>query len=283
MNIINVELKFKGNLAKRKNTTRLFVHHAVAITDVATIHKWHQGRGWAGIGYNYYIRKDGSVYQGRGWEFVGAHCAGNNSNSIGICFEGNYEVEKDMPEAQYKAGVELIKMTLAKYPTITEVCGHKKYGATACPGQYFPLTKMVADAKGSKDNVGNDIVSNEERYNPSFSDTVKKLQEALNADNIKDASGNKLVVDGYKGTNTYATIKKVLLKSGELNGEKYKVGSTGQVVTWVQVRLNVLLKSNLVADGKFGTDTRVAVGQWQKMNNLTIDYKVGGDTLTSLL
>ena len=39
------------------------------------------------IGYQYYIRKDGTVYPGRHEDEVGAHCKGWNSRSIGICYE----------------------------------------------------------------------------------------------------------------------------------------------------------------------------------------------------
>lgn len=280
MNIINKGLKFNGKLSVRKKTTRVILHHAVASVPVETIHNWHLGRGWCGIGYNFYVRKDGSVYQGRGWDAVGAHCAGYNSTSVGICFEGDYETEADMPAAQYNAGVELIRMALARYPAITEICGHNAHGATACPGRHFPLTGMIADAKAENSNVSAGTGS----YVPAGYDAnVESLQVALNADGIRDASGRVLVVDGIKGTNTSAAIKKTLLKAGALSAGRYKVGSTGEVVKWVQGRLNVLLGLNLAEDGKYGNDTRAAVMQWQEIRNLTVDGIAGMDTITSLL
>ncbi len=286
MNIINTNLKFTTKLTKRKKTTMLIIHHAAAPSvSVETIHKWHLGRGWCGIGYNFYVRKDGSVFQGRGWEYVGAHCAGYNSASVGICFEGNYEtVDMDMPAAQYEAGVQLIRMALDKYSTITEICGHKAHGATACPGKYFPLAAMIAAAKGTDPNTepvntngtGSAAVA-------SYNANVEDLQQALNTDGITDAAGRSLAVDGIKGTNTSAAIKKTLLKAGALIAGRYKVGSTGSVVRWVQERLNVLLGINLAEDGKYGNDTRAAVMQWQEINNLTVDGIAGVDTITSLL
>ncbi|MBO5283641.1 MAG: N-acetylmuramoyl-L-alanine amidase [Lachnospiraceae bacterium] len=283
MNIINANLLFTGKLTKRKKTTMLIIHHAAAPSaSVETIHKWHLGRGWLGIGYNFYVRRDGTVYQGRGWEYVGAHCAGYNSASVGICLEGNYETDQDMPAAQYEAAVQLIRQALDKYPTITEICGHKAHGATACPGRYFPLADMIADAKGTE-TVDPATSTNTATSTITYNANVESLQEALNADGITDAAGRSLVVDGLKGANTSVAIKKTLLKAGTLSEGRYRVGSTGEVVRWVQARLNVLLSVNLAEDGKYGNDTRAAVLQWQEINNLSMDGVAGVDTITSLL
>ncbi len=283
MNIINANLQFAGSLTKRKKTTMLIIHHAAASSaSIETIHKWHLGRGWLGIGYNFYIRRDGTVYQGRGWEYVGAHCAGYNSASVGICLEGNYETDADMPAAQYDAAVQLIRMALDKYPTITEICGHQAHGATACPGRYFPLADMIVDVKGTDPSTEtvNTVTS---AGTISYNANVESLQQALNADGITDAAGRSLVVDGLKGPNTSAAIKKTLLKACKLSEGHYKAGSTGVLVLWLQKRLNTLLGAGLAEDGKYGPDTREVVLQWQEINNLSVDGMAGVDTITSLL
>lgn len=281
MNIINTGLKFNGGLARRKITKRIIIHHAAAASaPVETIHKWHLGRGWAGIGYNFYVRKDGSIYQGRGWEYVGAHCAGYNSTSVGICFEGNYETDSDMPTAQYNAGVSLIAEALARYSGVTEICGHKTHGCTACPGRNFPLGAMVSAAKGQHSDV---TVDSGAQGAISYNEAVKELQEALNVDGIRDAAGRPLVIDGKKGANTSAAIKKTLCKAGALSRGRYQVGSRGAVVTWIQRRLNALAGFGLAEDGRYGNDTRAAVCGWQGRRNLTVDGKAGVDTITSLL
>lgn len=283
VNIINAGLIF-GSLSTRKSTTKIILHHAAAISaSVETIHGWHKGRGWAGVGYHFYVRKDGIIYQGRPIDKVGAHCTGQNVASIGICFEGNYEIsDTQMPDAQYNAGVALKAYVLSKYPTIKEICGHEKYVVTACPGRYFPLADMIA---GSAKNTTVATSNQEEsKVTPtSYNSNVKSLQEALNADGIRDTDGNKLVVDGIQGVKTNAAVKKALLKAGDLSAGKYKVGSTGAVVKWAQGRLNALMGCDLEADGKYGNDTRAAVVEWQKAKNLTVDGIVGVDTLTSLL
>lgn len=143
--IIDSGLRFTNALTRRSKTTAIILHHVAGTGSVEMIHQEHLARGWAGIGYNFYIRLDGSVWLGRGWDKIGAHAgseSGYNSKSIGICFEGDYTKLASMPEAQFEAGIELIKMALAKYSTIKEIKGHGEVYATACPGPNFPLAKF---------------------------------------------------------------------------------------------------------------------------------------------
>ena len=77
-----------------------------------TVHKWHLERGWAGIGYHYVIREDGTVERGRPDYWVGSHVAGHNANSLGICLLGKDE----FTDAQYASLKELVKSLFIKYP-----------------------------------------------------------------------------------------------------------------------------------------------------------------------
>ena len=51
----------------------------------------HRDRGYADIGYHYYIARDGEVHTGRPLNQVGAHARGFNQYSIGICYEGGLD------------------------------------------------------------------------------------------------------------------------------------------------------------------------------------------------
>lgn len=125
-------------------------------------------------------------------------------------------------------------------------------------------------------------------------EAVRSLQEAINADGITDADGKALVIDGIKGPDTTAAIRKVLLLSGAFDSRtaRFAVGSTGQTVKWLQMRLNTVIGPQIVellgteygleADGKFGNDTRLAVGLFQEIRGLKVDYLVGPDTITEL-
>lgn len=150
MNIIETNLTF-GPLSKRDKTTEMYLHHAATIKcTVEQIHSWHKAFGWPGIGYHYLVCKDGSIYRGRPEDTIGAHASGHNSYSIGICFEGNFEIE-EMPEAQKAAGKELIAYLKGKYK-IDKVLRHKDVNATACPGKHFPFEE-IASAKGDDEMV----------------------------------------------------------------------------------------------------------------------------------
>lgn len=147
MNIIETNLGF-GSLSYRSRTNRLILHHAAAATCSAEdVHRWHKNNGWAGIGYHFFIRKDGFVYRGRPENAVGAHASGSNSDSIGICFEGSYDVETVMPAAQIQAGKDLVSYLKGKYG-ISKVQGHRDVYATSCPGQHFPFAEISGVASG---------------------------------------------------------------------------------------------------------------------------------------
>lgn len=93
MNIVETNLSFSA-LSKRSKTNRAILHHAEAKTcSAADIHSWHKNNGWAGIGYHFVVHKDGTIERGRPEDTIGAHASNNNSDSIGICFEGDFMTE----------------------------------------------------------------------------------------------------------------------------------------------------------------------------------------------
>lgn len=49
---------------------------------------WHLKRGFDTIGYHYVIRIDGTKEIGRPVEIPGAHCEGENHDSLGVCLVG---------------------------------------------------------------------------------------------------------------------------------------------------------------------------------------------------
>lgn len=150
MEIKNANLKFKSALTRRASTSEIVLHHtAVTVKQsVEVIHNYYLNRkddNFLGIGYNFYVRKDGTVWQGRPVWAQGGHCFYHNHKSVGICFEGDFDKET-MNEKQYKAGVELIKYVLSLYPNCT-IYKHKQLNNTACPGKNFPFDKMVKASK----------------------------------------------------------------------------------------------------------------------------------------
>lgn len=141
----------------------IVLHHMAHETaDVKTVECWHvDGNGWNAIGYNYWIAFDGTVYEGRGLH-VGAGVANHNSHIISIGFQGDYSKDVAMPDEQFNAGVELIEWLMGKLSSkkqplsqtsgltapLTQgsqsgmIKGHRDFGGSVCPGNYFPFEEM---------------------------------------------------------------------------------------------------------------------------------------------
>lgn len=152
MNIIKTNLQFNSNYTTRAITDikRIILHHSgvSVLQTVETIHNFHKNtRGYAGIGYQLYVRKDGTIYEGRPMEWVGAHAYANNRDSIGICAEGNFN-EETMSDIQKNALKELVAYLKEKY-NISKVQAHRDVDNTSCPGKNYPFTE-IANAKGEQ-------------------------------------------------------------------------------------------------------------------------------------
>lgn len=143
MYIINTNLPTNGSFTPRSKTDMIVLHHSESTgTSVEEINRWHLERGWTGIGYHFYIRKDGRIYRGRPEWAVGAHAQGHNSRAVGICCEGSYMTET-MPRAQFDALVGLVREEMAKYPG-AKVLRHKDVNSTDCPGVNYPWKALLA-------------------------------------------------------------------------------------------------------------------------------------------
>ena len=149
MQIIETNLPTNGSFKRRNSTDEIILHHAEASrASVEEVNRWHLERGWTGIGYHFYVRKDGKVYRGRPEWAVGAHAQGHNSRAVGICCEGSYMTET-MPRAQFDALVGLVREEMAKYPG-AKVLRHKDVNETDCPGVNFPWAEVQQFAEPEK-------------------------------------------------------------------------------------------------------------------------------------
>lgn len=279
MNIIDNKLEFNSNISKIGNVDTIVLHHSgvTVLQSVETIHNYHKNtNGWAGIGYHYYVRKDGSIYKGRDEKYAGAHCPGKNSTSIGICAEGDFEQEQ-MSEVQKNAIIELIADIKTRY-NIKEIGGHKDYIATSCPGINFPLEEI---------KNGQIMVENQEITTEKVKGKISNIQSTLNS-----RYGLNIAVDNIYGTETKSALVKGLqielnkqfnrgLAVDGIFGTKTKSacvnvrkGAEGNITYLIQAML-VCKGFNIDVDGIFGTATENAVKEFQKRNNLSPDGIVG--------
>ena len=83
---------------------------------VQVIRQWHIEKGWADVGYHYFIRTDGTIQIGRALEKVPAAQKGHNRGSIAICLHGLNE--EDFTEEQYTA---LILLRLSILVNVSQI------------------------------------------------------------------------------------------------------------------------------------------------------------------
>ena len=246
MQIKEVNYKWNGSLSKRIKTDMIVLHHAAAKEcNPQQIHQWHLNNGWSGIGYHYFISRNGEVYRGRPENTIGAHATNYNSISIGICFEGDYMIQT-MPKEQIDAGKKLVAYLKDKY-NITKVKGHRDLMATSCPGKNFPFDE-IANAE-QKENL------------------VLSFQKAAIADGF---TFPKYGADGCYGQETNSVMQKCVVK--KRSEYKYK-----NATKLVQRLLGV------EQDGLCGNITTNAIKNFQKQNGLVVDGSCGPATWCALL
>ena len=143
----DAKLVFPNPRTPIKKVEKIIIHHPVANWSVKRTHRYFiDSKGWNGIAYNYYIQKNLSAFYGRSTanqEYQGAQASGWNHKSIGVAFEGNYDVEtmtKEMLSLGIKAVAELCKRHSL---TEADILPHKAIGQTACPGKHFPLKELL--------------------------------------------------------------------------------------------------------------------------------------------
>lgn len=176
MKIIEHNWAWRHGLSRRSVTDTIVLHHAAIKTASADdIHRAHLQRDngtWAGIGYHLYIRKDGSIHRGRPLWASGAHVLNENWHTVGVCVEGNYDVETAMPAAQLNAVRDALRYLKGIYPNAAIKC-HRDMQATACPGRYYPLAEVLKFNEPGTAESEEDMI----RYN-----TVGELPEPYRKD-----------------------------------------------------------------------------------------------------
>lgn len=256
MKIKETNLKFTS-LSNRTSTKEIVLHHAAATADAKTIHQWHKNNGWSGIGYHFVVRKDGTIERGRPIKTIGAHCTGHNSNTIGICFEGNFEKEK-MSDKQIKSGQELLSYLYKTYNlTKSNVKRHKDLMSTNCPGKNFPFDKIAKGTKittvtsSSSTKTTSNVSSNNNKYTKT--QFIKDVQTAIGAK-----------VDGIAGSET---LSKTVTVSKSKNSKHV-------IVKPIQKYLNSIGYSCGTEDGIAGLKFDDAVKAYQKTKGCIIDGEI---------
>jgi len=132
---------------KQSDVKKIIVHCSATregddSINAEVIDRWHKKRGWKGIGYHFCVLIDGTIETGRMVNKCGAHTKGLNCSSIGVCYIGGVESERDSrgkypakdtrtPE-QKDSLLKLLSVLRKMYPDAT-IHGHRDFAAKACP------------------------------------------------------------------------------------------------------------------------------------------------------
>jgi N-acetylmuramoyl-L-alanine amidase len=120
---------------------KIIVHCSATIEGgnikASTIRDWHvKGNKWKDIGYHYVVELDGKVVQGRLEKTMGAHTKGHNKNSIGICYVGGLDQDRNPKDTlrgvQLGSMEQLLMDLIVRYPEAS-VHGHNEFANKACP------------------------------------------------------------------------------------------------------------------------------------------------------
>ena len=102
----------------------------------------HRARGFRMIGYNWFIRRDGTLEEGREEGAMTAGIKGHNTGVVHICFAGGLDraAKKGVgvwnPTAeQLETMIDLIHGVQKRWPRAKRVIGHRDVAATECPGR----------------------------------------------------------------------------------------------------------------------------------------------------
>jgi len=139
---------------------KVFIHCSASDNpkhdNAATIDAWHKVRGWAGIGYHFFIRKNGLIERGRDINKTPAAQGGHNRGTIAICLSG---LEKSkFTSKQYASLINLCQQINLAYDSKVTFHGHCEVSAKTCP--VIDYKKVLDLSPGG--NLGSTILTKQD-------------------------------------------------------------------------------------------------------------------------
>lgn len=138
-------------LRNSSDIRQIIVHHSATKpisadgrADAEAFARYHVAHhGWPGIGYDYVIGANGTVYKCNHNNAVNYHAGSANRMSLGICLAGNFDLVAP-PAEQWRAAIELTRMLMAAYGVPAQrVIGHREVpAAKSCPGKRVDMDQF---------------------------------------------------------------------------------------------------------------------------------------------
>lgn len=231
-----------------------------------------QQRFGRGISYTFVIFPSGRIFEGASIGRIAYHSGpGRNTRGAGICWAGNYDVNRPGSKA-LDAVVALlqhgVKMGWWQDPALTEM--HRDFSATACPGRYLYAEFDNINRRGRSGKAP----STPSRPAPSTGGKSGRVPH----------TEYTVSVDGDFGYYTKIALQNVLRHRGY---RTHKVdGDFGYYsILSLQRFLRAQGQRGHAVDGRWGAHTTRSLQQWlrsQGYKGHAVDGKFGPYTIRSL-
>ncbi len=172
-----IEIPYKGGVDPekleyvhlREKDPELIVYHHTAMHSQSTFEdvvrviqsrKDSKGNNWL-TGYNCVVMADGTIRPFCRWDRYGNHATGYNRTSLGLAFNGNFEIDPNVPysnpdgrlgltlpsDIQLRAGARLVTLWTFLYKDINvdfdkSIIPHRQVSSKTCPGSVFPYDEF---------------------------------------------------------------------------------------------------------------------------------------------
>ena len=248
--IKETDFEFRS-LSEREYTDMIVIHHT-GVNDIDAsaeqIHDWHYNHEpdpWAGIGYHFVIRKDGTIERGRPEWAIGSHAYGENSHTLGIHLSGDF-MQGYPTEQQIESCALLIANLCEDYDIPTDrdhIVGHGELMATSCPGTNLQallddgtLTGKANFYRYGPPQEEQPEAADEEQdaKEEAWREDLEKIQQKLKQEDVEKIA---ILARKYESSGDPACVSS---GAGDLGGISYglyqlssNVGSVNEFLAWL--------------------------------------------------
>jgi peptidoglycan hydrolase-like protein with peptidoglycan-binding domain len=318
LNIIETYIELNGELKYGNRPLFIIIYDSgisgKSVYDLDEEDKYRNGKSM--FGGHFYVTRDGLIFRGRPFNSYGDFAKNEetgmtfNTNSIGICIEGDYSSELSTT-SQKNSVISIVQQIRKDYPASKSVYGlDELIGGEPNPGILFPLNDVIAQSLGVATEMFRLSPSGAMRYTfqnrtlyfdrkkPVTGSDVKELQillsyfgystektgifDGITLDAVlKFQNDHSITPDGTVGEETFNLIRSLASKYYEkrstfsrvlsLNANNYQYGED---VKLLQYRLN-LLGYTCNEDGFYEETTESAVRDFQQTYLIAVDGRVG--------
>ena len=200
-----------------REVDRVFLHCSASDNPehdrIDVVRGWHvDGKGWADVGYHYFIRRDGTLEVGRTLERTPAGQAGHNTATIAICLHGL--TQERFTKAQYRTLIDLARAMDDACAGMLSFHGHCEVSSKSCP--VFPYRAVLGlDSHGAMtfhptDSPGfadTPLATDDAPSSPPVLRITSKHPEVITMQHLLSEAGYPLEEDSLFGQATLEAVK----------------------------------------------------------------------------